>query len=102
MDRDRTMNWFAMPIGMQISNVGSEVHRAIRWKNKGDEQKKVNFCNKAIEFLELMKKDPKNKYRINELDFCIEELDDYFLGKNKYNTTDEMLMKYYDAFIYSS
>lgn len=97
---DNTVSWFAMPIGLQISNVGSEVHRAIRWKNKGDEQKKIGFCKKAIEFLELMKADPKNKHRKNELDFCIEELYDYFLGENIYNTTDEMLVKYYDAFVY--
>ena len=31
---DRVMSWFAMPVGVQISNVGSEVHRAIRWKKK--------------------------------------------------------------------
>ena len=60
---DRAVSWFAMPIGVQISNVGSEVHRALRWKNKGDEQKKNSFCIKAIEFLKLMKEDPKNQHR---------------------------------------
>ena len=53
---DKTISWFAMPIGVQISNVGSEVHRAINWKNRGDVQKRNSFCMKAIEFLELMKK----------------------------------------------
>ena len=96
---DQTLTWFAMPISMQIANVGSEVHRAIRWKNKGDDQKKISFCKKAIEFLELIKTDPKNKHRKNELDFCIEELTDYFLGENIYHTSDEVLIKYYDAFI---
>lgn len=51
---DQTVSWFAMPIGVQISNVGSEVHRAIRWKNRGDEQKRNSFCPKAIKFLELI------------------------------------------------
>ncbi len=96
---DRTISWFAMPIGVQISNVGSEVHRAIRWGKKGDEQKKISFCAKAIEFLELMKTDPKNKYRKGELDGCIDELKDYFMGENIYDTTEEQLMRYYDAFI---
>ena len=49
--------------------------------------------------LEIMKTDEKNRNRIGELNFCIEELKDYFLGENIYNTTDEMLMKYYDAYI---
>ena len=96
---DKEVSWFAMPIGVQISNVGSEVHRAIRWKNKGDVQKKNSFCMKAIDFLEIMKTDPKNKYRIGELDCCIDELKDYFMGENVYHTTEEQLMKYYDAFL---
>ncbi len=88
---DKTISWFAMPVGVQISNVGSEVHRAIRWKNRGDVQKK--------EFLELMKKDPKNRYRTGELDCCIDELQDYLMGENSYNTSEEQLIKYYDAFL---
>ena len=96
---DRTVNGFAMPVGVQISNVGSEVHRAISWKNRGDEQKKINFFLKAIEFIELMKEDPKNQYRKRELDCCIDELRDYFTGENIYNTTEEQLIRYYDAFL---
>ncbi len=96
---DRTVTWFAMPIHEQLANVGSEVGRAISWKNRGNEQRKEGFCKKAIDFLELIKTDPKNKHRIGELNFCIEELRDYFLGNNMYDATDEMIMKYYDAFI---
>lgn len=91
--------WFAMPVSMQISNVGSEVARAIRYKNNGDQQKSINFCNKAIEFLSVIEKDPKNEHRKGEFDFCIEELQDYFLGSNEYHTTDEKLKRYYDAFL---
>ena len=43
--------------------------------------------------------DPKNKHRCGELRAAIEELMDYFIGDNMYNTTDEVLMKYYDAFL---
>ena len=96
---DRKVTWFAMPVSMQISNIGSEVSRAIRYKNKGDEAKATNFCNKAIEFLQLIEEDPKNKHRKGEFDFCIEELKDYFLGDNEYHTNDMMLKKYYDAFL---
>lgn len=96
---DKAISWFSMPVGVQISNVGSEVHRAIRWKNKGDTQKKISFCTKAIEFLELMKTDPKNKHRTRELDSCIDELKDYFMGENQFSTTEEQLIRYYDAFL---
>lgn len=88
-----------MPVGIQISNVGSEVHRAIRWKKRGDEQKKICFCMKAIDFLKLMQQDPKNQYRKGELESCINELEDFFIGENIYNTTEDQLIRYYDAFI---
>lgn len=96
---DRKVTWFEMPVSMQISNIGSEVSRAIRYKNKGDNTKATNFCNKAIEFLKIIEEDPKNKHRKGEFDFCIEELTDYFLGTNEYHTNDTMLKKYYDAFL---
>ena len=77
MDKDIRITWFEMPVSMQISNIGSEVSRAINWKNKGNEKRKIGFCNKAIEFLELSIEDPKNKHRVGEFSFCIEELKDY-------------------------
>ena len=61
--------------------------------------RKNGFCAKSIEFLELMKADPKNQYRKGELDGCINELKDYFMGENLYGTTEEKLVNYYDAFI---
>lgn len=96
---DRYLRWFSMPIGMQISNIGSEVSRALRWKSKSDEKKTGEFTKKAIELLELTMQDPKNKHRTGELGYCIEELKDYFLGDNEYHTTEEMIKRYYDAFI---
>ena len=56
---DSKLRWFEMPVTKQISNIGSEVARAIRWKKKGDDQKARNFCNKAIEFGCLQKKIPR-------------------------------------------
>lgn len=93
------IKWNSMPVSLQISNIGSEVNRAIRWKNRGDQQKTTNFCNKAIEFWRYSEADPKNKHRVGEFECAIEELRDYFLGENIYQTTDEVLTKYYDAFI---
>lgn len=99
MDKELKEKWFSMSIQQQISNIGSEVSRAIAWKNKGNEKRADGFCQKAIDYLVLSVEDPKNVHRIGELIFCIRELQDYFLGKNYYNTTDQMLKKYYDAFI---
>lgn len=91
--------WFRMSVEDQISNIGSEVNRAINWENKGNIERSRNFCNKAKELLQLSIEDPKNRHRVSEFFNCICELDDRFFGDNKYNTTDEMLRKYYDAFL---
>ena len=99
MDQELRAKWFSMSVRDQISNIGSEVSRAIKWKNKGNEKRKVGFCLKSIEFLDLSMADPKNAHRVGEFSFCVEELKDYFLGDNTYCTTDEKLHKYYDAFI---
>lgn len=96
---DRAQRWFQMSVGDQISNIGSEVFRALRYKKSADEDKKQAFYNKAIELLNLSQQDPKNKHRIGELEFCKEELTDFFIGNNEYNTTEVMLHRYYDAFL---
>ncbi len=99
MDRKVAERWYQLSTQEQISNIGSEVHRAIRFKNKKDEKKALGFVNVALDFLGLSQSDPKNRNRIQEFGFCKEELIDYFIGENIYQTTDEMLIKYYDAFL---
>ena len=96
---DPRIRWFAMPATEQILNIGSKVARTVRWKNKGDYQKSRNFCNKAIEFWLLTEEDPKNRHRLGEFNCAVEELRDFFLGDNVYQTTDDMLTRYYDAFL---
>lgn len=94
---DRNLKWFSMSIGIQISNIGSEVLRALKYSN--DKEKSLSFLNKALELLERTQKDPKNRKRISELEFAKEELIDYFIGENIYNTTEESLLKFYDSFL---
>jgi hypothetical protein len=97
---DRIVRWFEMPVSVQLANVGSEVNRAIKYKNKNEEQKKINFTQKAIELLDLTIEDPKNVNRREELECCKEELNDFFLGSNDYHTTDDILIRFYDSFLY--
>ena len=97
---DRSLRWFEMPVSMQISNIGSEVNRAIKYRDKGEFDKAARFCDKAIDLWLLTEQDPKNAHRTGEFDCAIEELKDYFLGSNDYGTTADMLKRYYDAFLW--
>jgi hypothetical protein len=97
---DRILKWFSMPIGKQIYNIGSEVNRAIRWKNADNAQRKINFAIKAVELIGLTKMDPKNIKRFDELNFYEQELIDYILGENLYQNSDETIMKVYDQWVH--
>lgn len=99
-DEEFKARWFALPVADQMANIGKEVAEAIRWKEKGDHQKTRNFCNNAIELLILTEEDPKHgRCAVEEFNNAVEELRDYFLGDNIYETTDEMLMHYYGPFM---
>lgn len=91
--------WFSMTIQEQISNIGSEVLRADRWKQKGNRERMRAYYDAAISFLCLSIRDPKNAAGKNELNLCIDELADYFIGENRWGTTSETLRKYYNAFL---
>lgn len=98
-DKEVMEKWFAMPIELQISNIGSEVLRADKWKKRGNEKNMRSFYNAAIDFLKLSIRDPKNCGRADELNLCIDELADYFMGENRWRTTSRTLEKYYNQFI---
>ena len=91
--------WFSMTIQEQISNIGSEVLRADRWKQKGNNAKMRAYYDAAVSFLILSIRDPKNRAGKNELNLCIDELADYFIGENQSGTTSETLKRYYNAFL---
>lgn len=95
---DRDLRWQQMSIGEQISNIGSEVERALRFKDTKP-GRCMTCLNKAIELIDRTQKDPKNRHRIGELSCCREELLDYFVGDNIYNTTEKQLRSYYNAFL---
>ena len=92
-------HWFSLSIGEQISNIGSEVLRADKWKQRGNIKHMRGFYNAAISFLRLSIMDPKNASIVSELNLCIDELADYFIGNNTWQTSTETLKHYYNAFL---
>ena len=92
-----SIRWNRMCISEQLLNVGGEVQRAVDRREKNEKDLSEKYLAKAIEWLELSKKDPKNKCRIGELETVEEELKDYF-GTNKYNNNKESIMSYWNSF----
>ena len=98
-DLSESGRWSCMPFAQQMANVGSEVFRAIKWKDKGKPDRAMSALERALELLDFtvasmqeQNRNPREILRMREL------LCDYFCGKNEYASTGASLNKYFDAF----
>jgi hypothetical protein len=93
--------WFKLSLREQLGNVGSDVDRAIGWRNKGNMEYSNNAVERALELMYLTIADPKNKgQRLRELCRVRGALIDYFYGDNEMFSTDEWLQEYFFNFAY--
>jgi len=90
--------WAEMPFFEQMANVGSEVGRTIRWRNKGNKEYSQMAFERVIELLDFTIADHKNKRRLKELARLRETLADYFQFNNDYHSTDESWSDYFYSF----
>jgi hypothetical protein len=95
--------WSSLLLRMQLANVGTDVDRAISWKNREDMEYSVKAFERALELLDLTISDDKNNNgKRRELLRVREALVDYFIYSNEYNTSDEFWHKYFFAFAYAA
>lgn len=92
--------WFQFTFFEQMANIGSEVERAISWRDKNKEYF-IKAVERALELIELTIKDPKNKKRLREILRLREVLIDYFYFDNKFKSSDELWRKYFYPFMYA-
>ena len=93
--------WFELSLFEQMANIGSEVERAISWKEKNKD-----FSNKAVdralELLFLSIDDKKNVLRLKELTRVYESVSDYFYGDNVFKSSDLLWHKYFYNFAFAT
>ena len=94
--------WSGMPFVEQMGNVGSEVERTISWRAKKNEHYSQMAFERALELLDLTRKDPKNASKLKELGRVRECLVDYFMYFNEYGSTEESWKKYFYNFAYAA
>lgn len=92
--------WFELSFPAQMANIGSEVSRAISWKNKNNSEYSQKAFERALELLSLTISDEKNKKRLRELTRLNEVLVDYFAFNNEYKSSDQSWQNYFLAFNY--
>ena len=93
--------WQKLSFFDQMANIGSEVERAITWRNKDNDLYSRKAAERALELLFLTIDDLKNRNRLKELTRLYEVLVDYFFGQNQYSSSDRLWQKYFYAFNYA-
>jgi hypothetical protein len=94
--------WNELSFVEQMANVGSEVERAISWKNKNNASFSQKSFERALELLDLTVGDEKNRKRLREIVRAREALADYFVFENTYQSTDKKWQNYFIAFNFAA
>jgi len=85
-----------------MANVGSEVERAIKWREKRNAQYSQMAFERALELLDFTVADGKNNKRLKELLRLREVLADYFAFENAYQSSDKSFQNYFYAFNFAA
>ena len=94
--------WNSLSFFEQMANIGSEVERAIKWREKGNAEYGQMAIERALELLDLTIADKKNIGRLRELTRLRETLVDYFAFDNTYQSTNKSFQNYFYAFNFAA
>lgn len=94
--------WKKLSMIEQLANIGSEVERTIKWRNKGNNDYSQQAFFRSLELLDFSLSDSKNKLHLSEFTRLREILVDYFYGQNKYSSSDKELQRYFYNFTFAS
>lgn len=94
--------WQEFSFFEQMANIGSEIERAIKWKNKNNAQYFRMAFERALELLDLTIDSKKDINCLRELLRLREALADYFVFENSYGSSDEKWHKYFYAFSFAA
>ena len=93
--------WHTLSLMEQMGNIGSEISRVLRWKNK-DEKLFQNAALRALELFDLTLEDLRWKGRLRE----IARARELFLGAlhdpQEYKTSLEDLERYFFPFAFAA
>lgn len=94
--------WRNLTLIEQMANIGSEVERAIDWRNKNN----FKYCQlafeRALELLNLTISSQTKFSRLKELTRLKELLIDYFAFDNNYQSSENQWRKYFSPFFYAA
>ena len=86
--------WFQLSLCEQLGNIGSEVNRALHWKDK-DQNNFDGAVNRALELFDLTLKDSRWKKRLREIARARELFCDAITGGKEYKSSLKDLDRYF-------
>ena len=95
LDIDR---WSKLSVIDQMTNIGSEVLRALQWKSKNNQVYADLANTRALELFDLSLAGTKNISELKEISRARELWLDFYLGDNQYHQTETQWQKYFLAF----
>ncbi len=93
--------WQKFSLAEQLGNIGSEVSRAARWKDK-DEKLFWGAVERALELFDLTLDDPRWKGRRWEIARAREVFCDAVYGGKLYKSSLQELTRYFDIFAFAA
>jgi len=90
--------WKKMSLAQQMGNIGSEVFRLIKLKEKRDLKNAQNSFIRALELIDLTIEDKRWKGRLFEILRLREIICNFYLDKKIYNVSSKNLKNYFIPF----
>ncbi len=94
--------WQELSFLEQMANIGSEVERALKWREKNNPDYSARACERALELLDLTLDDQENRPHLKEIARVRETLVDYFLGSNQFGSSEKTWRRYFLEFAYAA
>lgn len=94
--------WSTFSFVEQMAHIGSEVERALAWKEKGNFEYSQRAFERALELLDLSIAVCDGYRRLRELTRLRETLVDYFMGENEYSSSKTLWQGYFSPFTYAA
>ncbi len=93
--------WKELPLVERMANIGSEVERALRWREKNNAEYSRKAFERALELVDLTLESPGKRSHLKELARLREALVDYFYGTNEFGSTESSWRKYFSHFTFA-
>ena len=94
--------WQKLSFVEKMANIGSEVERAINWKNRQNPDYSRKAYDRALELIDLTLDSLQGFSRLKEIARMRELLVDYFSGTNEYQSTDSSWRNYFSPFTFAA